>query len=85
MGRGYWSALVLAAAAVGLLVAGAPARAAVAGAGFALAGAAVIRAVDIAWQRRTETFQAQASRRRELDETRRLAYAVLHARRSRDG
>ena len=30
-------------------------------------------------------LQAETSRRQELDETRRLAYAVLHARRSRDG
>lgn len=70
---------------MGLLVVGAPGKAALAGAGFALVGAAVTRAVDISWQRRAEAAQAEAARRRDLDETRRLAYAVLHARRSRDG
>src|SRR5262249_2128870 len=63
----------------------APTRAALAGVGFALAGAALTRALDIAAQRRAEAAQAQASRLRDLDETRRLAYAILNARRSRDG
>jgi hypothetical protein len=85
IGRNYWSALVLAGTAVVLVIVAAPAKAALAGAGFALAGSALTRAVDIAWQRRAEAVQAVANRRRDLDETRRLAYAVLHARRSRDG
>ena len=85
IGRGYWSALVLAGAAVVLLIAGAPTRAALAGVGFALVGAALTRAFDIAAQRRAAAAQAQASRLRDLDETRRLAYAILNARRSRDG
>jgi hypothetical protein len=43
------------------------------------------RAPGIAAQRRAEAAQAQASRLRDLDETRRLAYPILHARRSRGG
>jgi hypothetical protein len=85
IGRGYWSALVLAGTAVVLLIAGAPTRAALAGVGFALVGAALTRALDIAAQRRAATAQAEASRLRDLDETRRLAYAILNSRRSRDG
>lgn len=85
IGRGYWPAVVLAGAAVVLLIAGAPIRAALAGAGFALACAALTRVFDIAAQRRAEAAQAQASRLRDLDETRRLADAILNARRSRDG
>jgi len=61
IGRGYWSALVLAGAAVVLLIAGAPTRAAPAGAGCALVGAALTRALDIATQRRAEAAQVQAS------------------------
>jgi hypothetical protein len=52
-----------------LLIAGAPTRAALAGAGVALAGAALTRALGIAAQRRAEAEQAQASRLRDLDET----------------
>lgn len=85
IGRGYGSAVVLAGTAIVLLIAGAPTRAALAGVGFALVGAALTRALDIAAQRRAAVAQAQASRLRDLDETRRLAYAVLNARRSRDG
>ncbi len=85
LGRDYWSALVLAGTALVLLITGAPTRAALASVGFALVGAALTRAVDIASERRTEAAQAEASRRRDLDETRRLAYAILNARRSRDG
>lgn len=85
IGRGYGSAVVLVGIAVVLLIAGAPTRAALAGVGFALVGAALTRALDIAAQRRAAVAQAQASRLRDLDETRRLAYAVLNARRSRDG
>src|SRR6266536_509575 len=46
--RGYWSAALLGLAALVLLALGAPAKAALAGAGFAFAGAAVIRGLDIA-------------------------------------
>ncbi len=77
--RGYWSAALLGLAAVVLLVLGAPARAALAGAGFALVGAAVTRAIDLAKERRAEAAQADANRRRDLDETRRVAYMALQA------
>jgi hypothetical protein len=75
--RGYWSAALLGLAAVVLLALGAPAKAALAGAGFAFVGAAVTRGIDLAKERRAELSQADVSRRRDLDETRRLAYALL--------
>ncbi len=75
--RGYLSALLLGLAAVLLLALGAPSKAALAGAGFALLGASVTRAIDLARERRAEAALADASRRRDLDETRRLAYAAL--------
>jgi hypothetical protein len=76
----YWSVLLLAAAAVGFLIAGAPlAKEAAAGAGFALAGAAITRMVDIAHERRREKAAAQERRRTDLDETRRIAYMALIA------
>jgi hypothetical protein len=77
--RGYWSAALLGLAAVVLLVLGAPAKAALAGAGFALAGAAVTRAIDLARERRAAAAQADANRRHDLDETRRVAYMALQA------
>jgi hypothetical protein len=77
--RGYWSAALLALAAVVLLALGAPAKAALAGAGFAFIGAAVTRGIDLARERRTEAAQAAADRRRDLDETRRVAYMALVA------
>jgi hypothetical protein len=77
--RGYWSAVLLGLAAFVLLVLGAPAKAALAGAGFALLGAAVTRAIDLAKERRAEAAQADANRRRDLDETRRVAYMALQA------
>lgn len=75
--RGYWSAALLGLAAVALLALGAPAKAALAGAGFAFIGAAVTRAIDLAKERNAESAQAQADRRRDLDETRRLAYMAI--------
>ena len=83
--RGYGSALVLMAVAIVLLIVGAPAKAALAGAGFALIGAGLTRAVDIAKENRAEAKQAEDSRLRDLDETRRLTYAVLYARDSGGG
>jgi hypothetical protein len=77
--RGYWSAALLGLAGVVLLVLGAPAKAALAGAGFALVGAAITRGIDLAKERRAEAAQADASRRRDLDETRRVAYMALQA------
>jgi hypothetical protein len=76
----YWSVLFLAVAAIVMLIIGAPAKAALAGAGFAFVGAALTRAVDVAKEHHNEAKQAEDSRRRDLDETRRLAYAALYAR-----
>ena len=74
------SVLLLAVPAVVFLIAGAPlTKEAAAGAGFALAGAAITRAVDATQERRREKAEAEASRRTDLDETRRLAYMVLVA------
>lgn len=75
----YRSAVLLAVAAVVLLIAGGPSKAALAGAGLAFVGAAITRAVDIARERRQEATQEEARRRADLDETRRLAYAALVA------
>jgi hypothetical protein len=75
-----WSVLLLAVAAVGFLLAGAPlTKEAAAGAGFALAGAAITRMVDVAQERRREQAVAQERRRTDLDETRRVAYMALIA------
>lgn len=79
-----WSVLLLAAAAVGFLIAGAPlTKQAAAAAGFALAGAAVTRAVDVTQERRRDKAAAQERRRSDLDETRRVAYMALIAGESR--
>ena len=81
--RSYRSALLLGFAAVVLLALGAPSGAALAGAGFALLGAAVTRAVDRARERQADAARADADRRRDLDETRRVAYMALYAADSR--
>jgi hypothetical protein len=84
--RYHWSALPLALAAVVLLVLGAvlglsaTAATAMVGAGAALAGAAATRIIDLDRERRAEAAKANADRRQDLDETRRLAYMVLAAR-----
>lgn len=75
--RGYWTAVLLGVAALVLLLLGAPTKAALAGVGFAFIGAALTRAVDVAKEHRTAAAQAEAERRRDLDETRRLAYMAL--------
>jgi hypothetical protein len=75
--RAYWTAALLGVGAIVLLALGAPAKAALAGAGFALLGAALTRGVDLAKERRTAAAQGDADRRRDLDETRRLVYAAL--------
>ncbi len=75
-----WSVLLLAAFAVGFLLASAPlTKDAAAAAGFAFAGAAVTRLVDVAQERRREKAAAQERRRTDLDETRRVAYMALIA------
>lgn len=78
----YWTAVLLGLAAVVLLVLGAPAKAALAGAGFAFIGAAITRGIDLAKEHRAAAAQADADRRRDLDETRRLAYMALVTRAS---
>jgi hypothetical protein len=75
--RAYWSALLLALAAIVLLSLSVPTKEAITGAGFALLGAAITRSVDLAKERSAEAAQADATRRHDLDETRRLAYAAL--------
>src|SRR5258708_5618102 len=75
--------MLLGLAAVLLLAHGAPSKAALAGAGFALLGAAVTRAIDLARERQAEAARADADRRRDLDETRRVAYMALYAADSR--
>jgi hypothetical protein len=77
--RGYWSAVLLGVAAIVLLALGAPTKAALAGAGFAFIGAAITRGIDLANERRAAAVQADADRRRDLDETRRLLRAALVA------
>jgi hypothetical protein len=82
--RYHWSALPLALAAIVLLVLSAvlsaPVSTAMVGAGSALAGAAATRIIDLDRERRAEAARTEASRRSDLDETRRLAYMALAAR-----
>ena len=75
--RAYWSALLLALAAVVLLLLSVPTKEAMTGAAFALLGAAITRGIDLAKERKASAVQAEATRHKDLDETRRLAYAVL--------
>jgi len=78
--RAYWTAALLAAAAVVLLSIWSPSKAALAGAGFALAGAAITRWIDLAKNRQATSAQETQAQRRDLDETRRLAEALLFKR-----
>ena len=78
----YWTALLLGLAAVVLLWLSTPTKEALAGAGFALLGAALTRGVDLAKERRVEAVQADAARREDLDETRRVIYIALAGPRS---
>jgi hypothetical protein len=77
--RTYWSALLLAFAAIAFLSLSVPTKEAMTGAGFALLGGAITRSIDIAKERSAELERADAARRKDLDETRRLAYAALVA------
>ena len=61
LGR-YWSAVLLAIAAIVFLLVGAPTKDAVAGAGFAFFGAAATRMIDLARERREETAEEDARR-----------------------
>jgi hypothetical protein len=72
--------VLLAGTAALLLALGIPSKAALAGAGFAFLGAAVTRIVDLARESWTEPAEAEVSRQRDLDETRRVAYMALAAR-----
>jgi hypothetical protein len=65
-------------------VGSAPASTAMVGAGSALAGAAAARFIDLDRERRTEVKQAEEGRKRDLDETRRLAYMVLMSKGTRN-
>jgi hypothetical protein len=75
--RAYGVAIVLVLGAVVCLVFGSTSRAALAGAGFALLGAALTRAVDVTRERRAAHEKESAERARDLHETRRLCYAML--------
>jgi hypothetical protein len=73
----HWSALALAVVGIGFLAIGAPSLEALAGAGFALLGAGITRWVDLAQAARRSHEQEAEARRRDLDETRRVAYMAL--------
>jgi hypothetical protein len=77
--------LVFAAPAVFLLwwAGGALSKDAAAAAGFTLAGAAVARTLDVLQERSREKAAIQERRHTDLDETRRIIYMVLIARRTR--
>ncbi len=78
--RHYWPGafFVLVSALLFALSAAYPAeRSALVGAGSALAGAAFTRVADLARERRAEQATANASRQRDLDEARRVAYMAL--------
>lgn len=75
--RSYLAPALLAVVALAFLIVGSPSKDAVVGAGFALAGAAATRAIDVAHERRRDAAEADANRRRDLDETRRLLYMAL--------
>jgi len=78
--RPYSSALLLAGIAAVLLAGGfATGATVVVGAGFASLGAAATKAVDVAQERHRRAVEEDASRRRDLDETRRVIYMALLA------
>ena len=81
--RSYLAPALLAVVALAFLIVGGPSEDAVVGAGFALAGAAATRAIDVAYERRRDAAEADANRRRDLDETRRLLYMALVVGRAR--
>jgi hypothetical protein len=77
--RPYWSVVVLAAFTVALIGAGFVAGNEFTGAGLAVLGATVTRAVDIKQERERLRIAALEARRRDLDETRRLLYLAYMA------
>jgi hypothetical protein len=79
--RDYWSVVSLAAFAIALVIVGIWRKNdTISGAGYAFAGAAITRAVDIAQECGRAEAETQATRRRDLDETRRLLYMALVSR-----
>jgi hypothetical protein len=87
-GRYTWSASLFALMAAVLLGVGAggsgAASTALVGAGSALAGVAGARFIDLDRERRAEQRLAAESRKRDLDETRRLAYCALMSKGTRN-
>jgi hypothetical protein len=81
--RSYLAPALLTVVALAFLIVGGPSKDAVVGAGFALAGAAAARAIDVAHERKRDAAEADANRRRDLDETRRLLYVALVVGRAR--
>ena len=81
--RSYLAPALLAVVALAFLTVGSPSKDAVVGAGFALAGAAATRAIDVAHERSRDAAEADANRRRDLDEARRLLYMALVVGRAR--
>jgi hypothetical protein len=81
--RSYLAPAVLAVVALTFLIVGGPSKDALVGAGFALAGAAATRAIDVAHERNRDAAEADANRRRDLDEARRLLYMALVVGRAR--
>lgn len=79
LARSYWSVGVLAGLALALLLVADIDEAALAAAGFAFAGAAVTRLIDVASRRREDSAREIQRRREDLDETRRLVYITLAA------
>jgi hypothetical protein len=77
--RPYWSAVMLAAFTVALLIAGYYAGTEFTGAGLAVLGATVTRAVDIKQERERQRTAALEARRKDLDETRRMLYLAYMA------
>jgi hypothetical protein len=75
--RSYLAPALLAVVALTFLIVGGPSKDTLVGAGFALAGAAATRAIDVVHERRRDVAEADANRRRDLDETRRLLYMAL--------
>jgi hypothetical protein len=65
------------------LIVGGSSKDALVGAGFALAGAAATRAIDVTHERNRDAAEADANRRRDLDEARRLLYMALVVGRAR--
>ena len=65
-------------------VGSAPASTAMVGAGSALAGAAAARFIDLDREHRIGVKQAEDGRKRDLDETRRLAYMALMSKGTRN-